>query len=217
MTYNEVIYSIREGVRQYSDDSSLSNRYIEFEVAVERAALIYTLYKKKDVPSDYLQTICISTELVPNSECGCVDEECTILRGVSDIPPTIGNIKVGAGTKDSIPFDSISWNRFIHSGFNRYNQKTIFASLHTDDKAYIKSKDNLHKLIPCIYVTGIFENPSDAATVSECTDRNTAVYPIEMAVFSAVQEKVVNKILRALGVPMDDINNAKDDVQRKAN
>lgn len=213
MTYNEAIYSIREGVRQYADDSSISNRFIEFELAIERAKFIPMKYKTKIIPDSYKQTLCFDLEETTNSECGCVDENCTLMRTTTKVPTFIGNLTVASGTKDSIPFSNVSWNRFTHSGNNAYNINTVFSSVHTDYRLYLKSKNNLYKLIECINIRGVFDNPSDAVSSSTCGDKATDRYPIEAADFAYVQEAVIKKLLLMLNIPEDLDNNANDDAR----
>lgn len=221
MTYNEVIYSIREGVRQYSDDSSLSNRLILFNIDLERASYLKYYANKGELPDTNKQTICLLLEETTNSECGCVSEDCTILRSVKKVPKMIDRGRVAIGTRDAIPIKIISWNQFIHAGNNKYNQNTIFASLNPDGKIYLKSNNNLHKLIDCIYLTATFENPKESedfydTTGNLCYNAETDDYPLDADGFNRVRKVVLQSLLASLGVPEDLINNANDDIQRQA-
>lgn len=221
MTFNEVIYSIREGVRQYSDDSTLSNRLILFNVDLERASYLNYHANKGELPDTNKQTICLTLEETSNTECGCITEDCTIMRSTVIIPKMIDRGRVAIGAKDSIPIKVISWNKFVHSGNNKYNQDTIFAAVNPDGRLYLKSNNVLHKLLECAYLTATFENPKAAEDFSNedgtvCFNASTDAYPIDMDGFNRIRKVVLKTLLMSLGVPEDLINNANDDIQGKA-
>lgn len=220
MTYNEVIYSIREGVRQYSDDSSLSNRLILFLVNLERASYLKFYSDKGRLPETNKQTICLQFEEVINSECGCENESCTILKSTKKVPKLVNDAKFTIGAKDAIASNFVSWNRFTHSGFNKYNTNLVFASVNADQFLYIKSPNELHKFITCGYLTGIFESPDDASEFtdlngSSCYNAETDEYPLDMDGFNKIRQVVISKLAQSLGIPEDTINNAADDIQGK--
>ena len=73
----------------------------------------------------------------------------------------------------------------------------------------------------CIYLTGLFAQPDDASEFqnengTNCYDKSTSEYPMDMSGFSKVREMVIKKFLRELRVPEDVINNAHDDTQGEA-
>lgn len=225
MTVNEAIYSVRKGIKQYTDDTSITNRSILFEIDLGRAEYYDALTNSnrlKNVPEQAKQTICLTLEEISNAQCGCTTTDCTILRSVKEVPKVLGSKpRISSAEFDSVSFNSVSWDRFIYSGHSKYNKDSVFASLRSDDYVYIKSKNPLHKVMNCIYLTGLFAQPDDASEFqnengTNCYDKSTSEYPMDMSGFSKVREMVIKKFLRELRVPEDVINNAHDDTQGEA-
>ena len=222
MTINQAIYIIRERVSQYSADSSISNREILFELDLARAEYYNSLLKNnryRKLSESSKQIICIELEEVSNSECGCTEEDCTILRSTKTIPTAISDkVKVSSGKYDAIAFDSVSWSKFIYSGYSKYSKDVVYAAFRSDNHIYIKSNNPLHKVIPCVYVSASFENPAEAAEFkfedgTSCYDKDTTNYPMSAGEFSVIKEIVIKKMLNELKVPEDNINNANDDIK----
>ena len=149
MTVNEAIYSVRKGIKQYTDDTSITNRSILFEIDLGRAEYYDALTNSnrlKNVPEQAKQTICLTLEEISNAQCGCTTTDCTILRSVKEVPKVLGSKpRISSAEFDSVSFNSVSWDRFIYSGHSKYNKDSVFASLRSDDSYTLKVKTHYIK------------------------------------------------------------------------
>jgi len=77
MKLDKLIYSVREGLKDYSDDSDLSDRFIVFLLDIKRAQLISQKLNSYTTrtPSNAVQSLCIGLEEVNRYKCG-IDINC---------------------------------------------------------------------------------------------------------------------------------------------
>lgn len=223
-TYNEIIYSIREGIRQHTTDSDIDDRQIIFEFNLQRAFWYRREYNKKNVSIDdqIKQTICIDLEESSRSECDCEQNNCFILKTKTKIPkvldlrdkPSIS--KITFNDVLNVPLSFVSYNKFPFVGNGKYNKNHVFATLHPNGYLYLKSSNNNFMMIEKIAVTLVLENPLDAKKFNNCEDNTPCFdydqeYPVKSHIIAQVKEEVINKFIRQLQMPKDLNNNSQED------
>lgn len=223
---NEIAYSVKETIRDYSDDSDISTDHIKYLINLYRSQ-----YLKKDLrkPGRYVDESikqdlgCLKLELIDPADCCDISTDCTILRTVKDIPDPIELYdaplitSVGPVNKIKSRFSFVSYHRAIFSGNGDFNKDSIFA-FYLNDKLYIKSNpDNMEaKLLEYINARGVFQDPSkikdfeDCKTGNKCFDDDSK-YPINSWMIPMVKEAVIQDTLRTLQTPVDPSNNSQDD------
>lgn len=222
MTLNEAIYDIRNAIRQYADDSSIDNREIIFEINKQRAIFLKNKYNQgiKHISPTVIQPICMDVELADADECDCADSGCFVMRTVEKLPSTLDlNKKEGVTRVSGVnilnqSFSFVSQDKAINSGHNRFTKtNSIYSFLHPNGHIYIKSYNKMVKMLECIVVHAILENPLDAEpfnTGDYCFDYDKE-YPMKLSTDGYIFKMIVNRFLMQLGIPEDIINNANND------
>lgn len=225
MTLNKLIYSIREGVKEYTDDSELDDRYIIYLVNVARSFYVdqrlNNVNKAKKLSLQ--QTICVPVEVVTDEECS--GNNCNvILRSVNEIPDTfmIGNmpaiLRVGPTSKLERPFTFTDRFKAVYSHSSPF-PKEIYSFLHDDNRLYLTSKRKGFKLLDCISITGVFEDPTDIKRFNNCCgcenptvcfDPDKDDYPLSPELVKLVRQDVINELLNHKQIPEDKINDSND-------
>ena len=221
-TYNEIIYSIREGIRQHTSDSDIDDRQIIFEFNLQRALWYRNEYNKrnKSLDDQAKQTICLDLVEANADECGCNTEtDCKILRSVQKIPPVLdlhdklAISKVTTNDVSSVPLSFTTFNKFPYTGNGPYNKNNIFATLHPNGHIYVKSSNPLYFFLESIAVTLILEDPLDAKEFQcgngSCFNPNLE-YPVKSHIIAYIKEIVIRTLIQQLGIPKDQINNANE-------
>lgn len=227
---NEIAYSIKETLRDYSDDSDISTEHIKYLVNLYRANLLKKDLSKpgRNVNESLIQDLgCLELELADPADCCAVSTDCTILRTKSTIPDPIELhsspliTSVGPVNILNSRFTFVSYHRAIFSGNGEFNKYSIFAFYYNNNsgkRIYIKSNpDNKDiQMLEHIKVRGVFEDPSqiknfnDCETGNKCYDDNMN-YPINSWLIPTIKDAVIKENLRLLGTPPDAENNSQDD------
>lgn len=222
-TYNEIIYSIREGIRQHTSDSDIDDRQIIFEFNLQRALWYRNEYNKKNTSIDdqVKQTICFELEKATASECDCIESECEILRTKNKMPKVLdlrdksAISKVTFNNITDMPLSFVSYNKFPYSGNGPYNKNTVFATLHPNGYIYLKSANPNFKLIENIAVTAVLEDPLDAKDFS-CNFKSCfnpkEEYPVKSHIIAYIKNTVIEGFIRQLTMPKDLINNSQENL-----
>lgn len=221
MLYTEVIYSIREKLREIVDDSNIDDREIIFEVNNQRSLFYRNEYNKNNrtVDEEIKQVLCVDLEEASNDEC-CVDSDCTVLRSTVPIPGLIELhhmntlFKVSSTTIGSKPFSLVSYNQFPFVGYGKYNERDIFVTKHPNGRLYFKSTDRLHKFLEKVSVTVILEDPLDIQNFLDCNgddcfDLLTFEYPIKGHVLAYITPQVLKSLSIKFQIPEDKTNDAE--------
>ena len=176
-TKNELIYSVRESLSDFTDDSLLSNEHIFFQIKSMRALLLQQSYAKTNKQFDdaAIQTFCMEMEEVGTGLCGSTTD-CTILRSKELVPTTIsvqgrstltrvGPPIIGMGSYDII--DARDMQVILKDPLG---VTSVFLQ---DGYAYLIAKSISVKGVKCISISGIFEDPEDLENFSTCASCST--------------------------------------------
>lgn len=223
---SELIYDVREGLREFSDDSEFDDRYIIYLYGLKRAKYLRQLMNnyQKTTDNSVLQTFCIPMIEVNANECS-VDVDCDkILRSENKIPkpldlhtkPAITKIKPTNIT--SVPFNFVSKDRIPYISDATFKD-AMYAFLDPNGYIYVYSTKDT-RLMDCLTVTGVFEDPmemknyynccncSDTATV--CYDEDTTDYPLQAHLIDIIRDEIIREGMRTKSIPEDKINDGTD-------
>ena len=231
MTLDKLIYDIREGVNQFSDDTEISDRYITYLLEIKRAKYLRQGLNnfQKTYDNSITQSLCIDLEEVNVNECG-LDYECdTILRSTVPIPTPLDldtNValkSVKPTNRLAVNFNFITKKRAQYLSGARFN-KALYSFLDPDGYIYVVSGEgnNHYKLLECLTITGVFTDPLALAefsnccgctTATPCFDASTTEYPLQPHYIDLIREEIIKALVVKLQIPEDKTNNSNDDIQ----
>jgi len=178
MTTNELIYSVKELLKEHTDDSLISSSHILHLFNAQRAMFLRQLYSRRSKAFDVsaIQSFCMEMELVDRGLCG-ITTDCHVLRSKKKLPQPldvrnrstisyIGPAMVGAK-----PFDKVKAKDINACMADKYATITAFIQ---DDYIYVTGTAPSVKLLECIRVEGIFDNPADLENYGTCKTCNTS-------------------------------------------
>ena len=225
---NEIVYDVREGVKAYTDDSELDDRYIIYLYNTKRAKYLRQDLNNYQKTTDLSiqQSFCLSLKEVPANDCS-VDITCDkIMRSTQPLPKAIelhskpAITRVRPTFKLSVPFSFIDRSRAPHIMSAPFSN-AIYAFLDVDNYLYVISNGGAYKLIDCITVSGIFENPLDLKNYKNCCnctdddsicyDEANTEYPLQPHYIDAIRAEIINELARLKQVPEDKENDANDE------
>lgn len=223
---NKIVFDVREQLNQYNNDTEISDRYIVYLYGIKRAKYLRNQLNNQQISIDnsILQTLCIGLEEVSHNQCD-IDEDCgTIMRTKTKIPkPLDTHLKsmltsVKPVTRLTIPFNFVNKTQAVFSKYSSFG-KSIYAFLDADQYIYLVSESEAVKLIECINITGVFEDPLELADYTNCCnceipkpcfDTMTSDYPLQAYYIDPIREEIVNTLIGKLKLPEDKENNSND-------
>tara|TARA_R110000822_G_scaffold302649_2_gene427006 strand:- start:70210 stop:70893 length:684 start_codon:yes stop_codon:yes gene_type:complete len=227
MKLDKLIYDVREGVKAFSDDTELDDRYITYLYGIKRSKYLRQDLNnyQKTADNSIKQSFCEALEEVSANECG-LDIECdTLLRTVRPIPTPIelhtktALTSVKPTNRLSIPFSFITKRRATMIEGARF-QKMIYAFLDDDGYVYVTSgTGNEFKLLECLTITGVFEDPlalQDYVNCCGCTDAPSCFdasetdYPIQPHYIDVIRNEIIIELLQKFKIPEDKTNDSVD-------
>lgn len=227
MILDKIIYSVREDLKEYVDDSELSDEYIVHLFNVKRSRFLRQDLNNFQRTTDVsvTQTLCLGLERVSINECG-LDFDCeTILRTKRPIPqPLELHIKsaitsVKSTVRIGIPFNFVTKQKAIYSEHSPFN-RAIFAFLDNDKYIYLLSTDEALNMLECLTITGVFEDPLELLDYSNCCncddvipcyDLLTSNYPLQPHYIDLIRNEIVSEYAQRLKIPEDTENNSIND------
>lgn len=226
MNLAKLIYDVREGVKAYTDDSLISDRYIIYLYGIKRSRYLRQELNdsRKTTDISVTQTFCLELEYVPISQCG-IDIECDkILRTKRPIPnPLELHTKVAITVvkptnRMTLPFNFVSKEKALYSKHSPY-KRSIFAFLDTDKYIYILSESNTVGMMEAITISGVFEDPLELRSYSACCgqtqticfDDATTDYPLQSHLIDLIKTEIVNELLGKFKIPEDKNNNSDNE------
>ena len=227
MKLNKLVYDIRESLKLYSNDNDIDDRYLTYLIGIKRSKFLRqelnNFQRTTDITST--QTLCLKLEEVSINQCN-IDFDCeTIVRTKDPIPkPLELHIKsaltsVRSTNRISVPFSFVTKERALYSMHSSFNNG-IFAFLDNDLHIYFISKLDTLKLIECVTVTGIFEDPLELLNytnccgcndASPCFDLDTVDYPLQPHYIDLIRGEIVQDLTSKFKIPEDNQNDSEDD------
>lgn len=222
MNKREIIYSILDKLKIYTDDAHFSEELVSFQIDMKRAMLLKQQYAKSDwhIPNEVKQELCLAVGLVNKVEgLSCAG---TMLSTSVPLPRSIkikgkeGPLAVRLKDGSAIPLSIIPIERIPFLFSNKYTNFLVYCAVDVDGKLIIISKNNKYKFLKSIKVTDIYESPDEAwalmcSTTSATQEAWDADYPIESAMADTVVDLIVKDLARTLSLPADNSNDATDE------
>lgn len=210
-----------------SDDSFFNESHVIFLLKKYRSLLIKKELDKQrtsDIPSEFeYQQICLDLEKVPAID----GTPCTggyYLRTTKKIP------KILEGTVPRIyPIDFyqgvnicyVPRDKMRYVGTNKFLQSIIYVSLGPNLHLYLNSTNIQFLYLKKIRMSAVFEDFDDAADLlcddagdSAVCDVLDEVFPIRDYLVPTLVELVVKELVGAAYKPVDERNNASDDLSK---
>lgn len=228
MILNKLVYDVREAIKEYTDDSEVDDRYIIYLYNIKRVKYLRQDLNsyQKTVDNSILQSFCLSLEEVSGNECD-IDYDCsTLLRSTKPVPTPIdlhtkvGITKIKPTKRIALPFSFISKDKvaFIEGATFK---DSLYAFLDTDEYIYIVSpNNNSYKLLECITVTGVFEDPLELSNYSSCCgcdsdesscfDEMTSDYPLQPHYIDIIRDEIIQELLQVKQIREDKTNDTND-------
>ncbi len=226
MVVDKLVYDIREALKEYSDDSELSDRYIIYLYDIKRAKYLRQELNdpKRSVDISVKQTLCVGVEEVSVNECG-MDVDCETMYRTSRVIPSVLQLhqksaitKVSASNRLSKPYNFVTRERAVMAVDAPF-PNSIYSFLHTDGRVYFQSQGNGLALLECVSITGVFEHPLELSEFSTCCscndsqscfDMSTSDYPIQPHIIDIIKKEIVNELMNLKQIPEDKINDGDD-------
>ena len=226
MKLQKMIYDVRTAIRDTVDDTKFSDRYLIYLYNLKRSKYLRNDANnlQKLIDNSILQKFCMDMEEVSVNECG-LDYDCgTIMRSTTTIPlPLELHLKsaiteVKPSVKITKPFNFVNKERAVWSQYSPFAE-SIYAFLDTDKYIYLISKSETVKLIDCITVTGIFEDPLELQNYKNCCgcddakpcfDENETEYPLQSHHIDAIRGEIIQTLIGSLNIPEDKSNDSND-------
>lgn len=225
-TINEIQYSIREGIKAYSDDHELSNEYIIYLFNLKRSKYLKQRLDRfgRNYDNRTLQTLCVELEEVSSNICG-LNLSCEkVLRTKKPLPNFLqlsnGDAlqRVGPSDRLSVSFNIISKEQATLFE-NSYFKKNIKSFLDVDNYLYFLSTEPI--FTECVSVTGVFENPLELRDYKNCCDCDDSTdnkcfsdedeYPITPELIDIIRLDIIQELLKLSNPNMEDKSNDSDD------
>jgi hypothetical protein len=222
MTLDEMVYAIWEETRggKISDDDTISQELLEEMIVTYRADLIRKDQGKgRSLSDNIMQTLsCVPVIQVDATECCDITTDCTVVRSVTTIPKFVElyqkdlMTKVAGANIMSTGWSIISYHRAIYAGASQWTKGST--------KAFLKNR-YLYILNPpngldTVSVSGVFEDPRDAAIFANCTGTpcytSESEFPMSAWMIPIVKDLIFKNDMRILAPNLtDDKGNEKND------
>nr|DAJ98338.1 MAG TPA: Structural protein [Crassvirales sp.] len=229
MLVKEIVYMVLDLAKAAtSDDSYWTEDHVIFLLKKYRSFLIKKEQEKQkattDIASEFeYQQICLDLEKVPAID----GEPCTggyYLRTTKKIPKILEDNQPRVYPVDFYQGINISYiprDRMRYVGTNKFLQNIIYVSLGPDLHLYLNSSNPQFLYLKKLRMSAVFEDFDEMANYL-CDDDGSSiacdvmdeVFPIREYLVPTLMELVVKELTSAKYQPVDEHNNAADDMSK---
>lgn len=215
-TLRHHIYSVREKLKELSDDQLLTDEFIKHLINTKRDYLLNQKYAdiRKVIPEAVKQTIEFemeTTERVPGIPGQYVLVSKDTLPMLADLDRLTNEIVVSGRDVLESRINYVPYARFLYVGKDRWLKTLIYASIRAG-KLYLKSGTFTEKGIEILNLTSVFADPEVAYNRSEAYDPTVEFedteYPLTQKLADTAIEMIAEELLRKSQLKPDDRNNA---------
>lgn len=229
MLVKEIVYMVLDLAKAAtSDDSYFNEDHVIFLLKKYRSFLIKKEQEKQkattDIASEFeYQQICLDLEKVPVID----GEPCTggyYLRTTKKIPKILEDNQPRVYPIDFYQGINISYiprDRMRYVGTNKFLQNIIYVSLGPDLHLYLNSSNPQFQYLKKLRMSAVFEDFDDISCYlcdddgnSKACDVLDEVFPIREYLVPTLMELVVKELTTAKYQPVDEHNNASDDMAK---
>lgn len=229
MLVKEIVYMVLDLAKAAtSDDSFWTEDHVIFLLKKYRSFLIKKEQEKQkattDIASEFeYQQICLDLEKVPAID----GEPCTggyYLRTTKKIPKILEDNQPRVYPVDFYQGINISYiprDRMRYVGTNKFLQNIIYVSLGPDLHLYLNSSNPQFLYLKKLRMSAVFEDFDEMSSYL-CDDDGSSmvcnvmdeVFPIREYLVPTLMELVVKELTSAKYQPVDEHNNAADDISK---
>lgn len=229
MLVKEIVYMVLDLAKAAtSDDSFWTEDHVIFLLKKYRSFLIKKEQEKQrattDIASEFeYQQICLDLEKVPAID----GEPCTggyYLRTTKKVPKILEDNQPRVYPIDFYQGINISYvprDRMRYVGTNKFLQNIIYVSLGPDLHLYLNSSNSQFLYLKKLRMSAVFEDFDEMVNYlcdddgsSMACDVMDEVFPIREYLVPTLMELVVKELTSAKYQPVDDKNNASDDMSK---
>lgn len=220
-TYRHLVYMVLDELKVSSDDAYYTEDHIVFLLTKYRAMLLKQRYSdvKRVIPESNFQTVLLDLVRVPAIS-GEPCEGGDYLRTVKKIPFLL---KIGSPRVYPIDYYQgditfVSRDRMRYVGYNKFMQNIIYTSLAPNNYLYFKSSNPQFLYLEKVKVTGVFEDPTEAAPLLGDEEGLKPCYPLDMEfpleepLIPQLIQSVVKELSTSVYRPEDKSNDDNDDL-----
>lgn len=229
MLVKEIVYMVLDLAKAAtSDDSYFNEDHVIFLLKKYRSFLIKKEQEKQkattDIASEFeYQQICLDLEKTPAID----GEPCTggyYLRTTKKIPKILEDNQPRVYPIDFYQGINISYvprDKMRYIGTNKFLQNIIYVSLGPDLHLYLNSSNPQFLYLKKLRMSAVFEDFDEISSYF-CDDDGSSmacdvldeVFPIREYLVPTLIELVVKELTSAKYQPVDDKNNARDDMSK---
>lgn len=221
----QIIYDVKEGIKEYSDDSEFSNEYILYLYNIKRAKYLKQKLDKlgRKFDNRTLQTLCLELEEVSSNICGIKGCD-KILRTKQTLPKLLqlsdkdAVERISPSNQLSKKYNTIPREKAVYYLNSNFANK-IKAYIHNDGHIYLISSEPV--LTDCITITGVFEDPLSLKDyknccncndiIDYCFDEATTDYPLTPDLLDVIRIEIINELIGKKDPRLQDKDNDSDD------
>jgi hypothetical protein len=215
MTFNEIIYRIKEALKVNSDDLDFdySDELIANHINSTRALLLYQRYKdgKKPLPDDFYQKVEVDLALVDKNANVCIGVELRSTTSLPNLADINGEYKIKIYKQGNNFVNNINYvqpYRYNYTGYNPLVINQYYVTIDAENYLYLRSDNSMYKIIEELEIFAVLDNPINAGT-SSC-DPYEDEYPMSEGITQEVIDMVVANISKTLNLVGDKENNSDE-------
>ena len=211
-TYRELVYSVLDELKIFSDDSVWETDHIVSLLTKYRGLLFTQKYKGKkvEIPFAWYQrlNVAFTTKITGTN----------IYKSTKEVPPILDItdlwkytfVSEGGMITNSMNF--INPFKFKFTGFNKWIASQKYVTIDLDNYMYIKKSAVTTSQI--LYYDTILDNPIDADRFNDTNTLDTLdlEFPCEESLIQPIIDLCLKEISAINGIPRDATNNASDDI-----
>lgn len=215
MKYKEIIYIVNDLCKQFSDDSTITEDHILFLLKKYRSLILQQyLDANKELTDANYQILCLDLEKIDGVPCIANAK----LRSIQEIPAIfkMKGTTVYANDYYIGDINFISKERMRYVGHNKFLKNQLYCSLGPDSHLYLTSCNPQLYYLKSLKLYAIFEDPELAEQLecshTDCVDILDKDFPLQDSLVVNVIQSTLKDILGAAYRPIDNMNDAKDDL-----
>jgi len=224
----QIIYDVKEHLNKYSDDNEYSDRHILYLYDLKRAKFLRQLLddKTRNIDKILVQTLCLKFEEINKGLCG-VNVGCdTVLRSINPLPQflQVRNRNMLLTVTPSVILSKSFKIVDIESApyiLDKPYSNGVYATIDNEGYVIIFSKQEEFKLIECLTVSAVFENPLELENFSNCCNCDTtpqsscysddSLYPAPSFIIDLCRDEIIKLFTLKEQVKEDKNNNSDND------
>lgn len=227
MLVKEITYMILDLLKATSDDSFFTEDHIIFLIKKYRSFLIRKEMEKQRTTGELsefeFQQICLDLEKVPAID----GQPCTggyYLRTVSKIPKLLEGIQPRVYPFDfyqGIHISFVPRDKMRYIGTNKFLRNILYVSIGPDNHLYLNSSNPQFFYLKKLRMSAVFEDFDEASELlcdndeeSKACDVLEEEFPMRQSLVPTLVELVIKELTEAVYKPIDERNNAGDDLSK---